>query len=636
MTTKNFIVATAGHVDHGKSALVKALTGTDPDRLPEEKMRGITLDLGFANLELPAPLSTINSQLSTLSIGIVDVPGHEDFVKNMIAGVGSVDLALFVVAADDGWMPQTEEHLQILSYLGVTHAVFALTKADLGNAAETTTDVRKQLMGTSFEIAPIIQTSTVTGDGLDQLKETLARELSLLSTQRDIDKPRLFVDRVFSLRGVGTVVTGTLVGGKLERGQEVIAQPRNVKSRIRTIESHNREQEHIGPGTRCALNLADVATDQITRGDVVTVSDLGESTNTIDVLLTRPTRPVNGARPIKNGASVYLHHGTTRVPARVTIAHKEDVDLAQLRLESPVFAFVGDRFVLRDPSDRQTLAGGLILDVQTTRKKFREARQREFLVARAQSANDPTVAARSELRRDGARKDVDLMLQSNLSAQEISGAIDRLIATNELARHGKIIVETTWWTNCRQRLITAIADEHVKHPQSAGLDLAQLRSFVSDISPEVFDALIVDLGRDGYAMIGNLIKRAEHRAALTPNLAEAADKIRRMLSEKAFDPPARKQIAPDSQSRQALKFLIEQRDIVEVGADLVLSREAFTAMRKAVTDFISKNGPATVSELRQKLETSRRALVPFLEKLDRERVTQRLGDRRSLGNCSES
>jgi selenocysteine-specific elongation factor len=410
----------------------------------------------------------------------------------------------------------------------------------------------------------------------------------------------------------------------------VIAQPRSLKTRIRTIQSHNREQERIGPGTRCALNLADVATDQIARGDVVTISELGESTSTIDVLLTRSTRPANGTRLIKNGASVYLHHGTTRISARATIAHEGDVNLAQLRLDSPIFAFVGDRFVLRDPSERQTLAGGVILDLQTTRKKFREVNQREFLAARAKSPNDPVVAVRSELRRDGAREDDDLLFRSNFSPDEISGAIEQLIATNELVRHSEIVADETWWMKSRRRVIEAIAKEHAKHPQLGGLDLAQLRSEVFDISPKVFGALIVDLGHDGYTKTGNLIKQSGHRAVLPQNLAEAAGKIRRLISEKPFDPPARKQIAPDSPGREALKFLIEQREVIEVDTDLVLWGKAFTAMKAAVADFISKNGPATVSELRQKLQTSRRTIVPLLEKLDREGVTRRLGDRRSL------
>ena len=652
---KHFIVATAGHVDHGKSALVKALTGTDPDRLPEEKTRGITLDLGFAHLELPAPLSTINSSSrrsdakadqppvapeplgvggSTLSIGIVDVPGHEDFVKNMIAGVGSIDLALFVVAADDGWMPQTEEHLQILTYLGVARAVIALTKTDLVDPTRSAADVRRKLMGTPFEKAPIAETSVVTGEGLEELKSLLAGQLSSLSPPRDFGKPRLFVDRVFSLRGIGTVTTGTLVGGKLVRGQDVIVQPRNLPSRIRTIQSHNREQTEIGPGTRTALNLADTATGGIARGDVVTVSALGEPTNTIDVLLTRSTRLASAARPIKSNASVYLHHGTARIPARITIAGKNfapaDVDIAQLRLESPIFAFVGDRFVLRDPSERQTLAGGVILDVQTSRKKFRELNQREFLAARAQSPNDPVVAVQSELARDGVREDIDLLLRSNFSAREISAAIEQLLASNELVRHGNTLAQAVWWVKSRRRIIDAVAKEHAEHPQLGGLDLAQLRSEVFGISTKVFDALIVDLGRDGYTKTGNLIKQSGHRAVLPQNLAQAANKIRHLISEKPFDPPARRQIAPDSPGREALKFLIEEREIVEIDTDLVLSGKAFAAMKAAVADFISKNGPATVSELRQKLQTSRRTVVPLLEKLDREGVTRRLGDRRSL------
>src|SRR5437868_11882382 len=215
---KHFILATAGHVDHGKSALVKALTGTDPDRLPEEKARGITIDLGFAHLQLSSPLSTIKNEPSTLSVGIVDVPGHEDFVRNMIAGVGSIDLALLVVAADDGWMPQTEEHLQILLYLGVERIVVALTKSDLGKIDDVTSQIREKLRETTFANAQIVPTSVRTGEGLEDLKWALASEFAALSPSRDIEKPRLFVDRAFTLRGIGTIVTGTLTGGALRVG----------------------------------------------------------------------------------------------------------------------------------------------------------------------------------------------------------------------------------------------------------------------------------------------------------------------------------------------------------------------------------------------------------------------------------
>jgi selenocysteine-specific elongation factor len=267
---KHFILATAGHVDHGKSALVKALTGVDPDRLPEEKARGITIDLGFANLQLSSPNGAEN-----YSVGIIDVPGHEDFVKNMVAGVGAVDLALLVVAADDGWMPQTEEHLQILIYLGVQRLVVALTKIDLTSSVETVeNEVRVQLRDSPFATAAIVKTSVANNRGLDGLRKQLSLEFSSLLPPRDLDKPRLFVDRAFTLHGVGTVVTGTLSGGKFHRGDVVAVQPSNFSARIRTIQNHNREVSEIGPGMRAALNIPDLSAAHdstnrsVRRGDV--------------------------------------------------------------------------------------------------------------------------------------------------------------------------------------------------------------------------------------------------------------------------------------------------------------------------------------------------------------------------------
>ena len=284
VTTRHFIIATAGHVDHGKSALVKALTGTDPDRLPEEKKRQITIDLGFAALNVTAPNG------DRIHAGIVDVPGHEDFVRNMIAGVGSIDLALFVVAADDGWMPQSEEHLQILNYLGVQRAVIALTKSDLGRIDVVTNQIRERLTGTSFADSPIVPTSVRTGTGIEKLVNTLATQLARTEPQRDIRKPRLFIDRVFTLRGIGTVVTGTLTGGSLRRGQQIVVYPTNLETRIRSIQSHGHELEVAQPGMRTAINLPDLRVDQIKRGDVVTLPGHGAPTSTLIVLVEKPSR----------------------------------------------------------------------------------------------------------------------------------------------------------------------------------------------------------------------------------------------------------------------------------------------------------------------------------------------------------
>src|SRR6266699_3710103 len=278
VTEKHFILATAGHVDHGKSALVKALTGIDPDRLPEEKARQITIELGFAQLILEGPSK------QRFNIGIVDVPGHQDFVRNMIAGVGSIDLALFAVAADDGWMPQTEEHLEILTYLGVKRTVIALTKSDLGEAGSIVAQIRERLRDTGFARAPIIRTSVRTSEGIENLKSALASEFAKMQPQRDIGKQRLFVDRAFILHGIGTVVTGTLTGGQLRRGQKIIVQPGNLETRIRSIQSHGREMEFTQSGMRTAINLPDVGVGdgagQIKRGDAVTIVDVGRASLT--------------------------------------------------------------------------------------------------------------------------------------------------------------------------------------------------------------------------------------------------------------------------------------------------------------------------------------------------------------------
>ena len=321
MNVRNYILATAGHVDHGKSSLVKALTGIDPDRLPEEKARGITIGLGFAHLDLQ---NTDGSETITYHLGIVDVPGHEDFVKNMVAGVGSIDLALLIVAADDGWMPQTEEHLQILSYLGVKRGVVALTKMDLAqNGEQSIGEIREQLRGSTLEHAPIVPTSIPTCRGLNELKSALIEVLAKSPQSRDISKPRLSVDRAFTLRGIGTVVTGTTTGGGFRRGDEIIVQPSGARGKIRTMHNHNREVEFCPPGTRTALNIPDVKGAPLKRGDVITRPDLGAAVKEIDARLEKSARLINAkvpaARPLKDGTRVRMHLGSADVAAYVIL-----------------------------------------------------------------------------------------------------------------------------------------------------------------------------------------------------------------------------------------------------------------------------------------------------------------------------
>ena len=635
---KNFILATAGHVDHGKSALVKALTGTDPDRLPEEKAHGITIDLGFAHLELSEPPSTLNigqsgpDQPSTFSVGIVDVPGHEDFVRNMIAGVGSIDLALLVIATDDGWMPQTEEHLQILTYLGVKRIVVALTKSDLGNVDNATTQIRKELAETPFAICPIVPVSSRTGDGIEGLKSAIAAELAKLTAPQNIGKSRLFIDRAFKLQGIGTVVTGTLADGSLRVGDSVFVQPRNTRARIRSLQTHGRDVDLVQPGTRTAINLPDLQIGKdVNRGDVITTQSF-EQSSTLDVVLYTSARLERATR-IKSGASAYLHHGTTRVSAKIAFAETGALSIgqsaiAQLRLSAPLLAFVGDRFIIRDASEQYTIAGGIVFNVEA--KDFRSPRERSLLATRAVAPDDAALAVWTEISQMGVFEPSRLLERSRSSAEDITRSLRRLAEHNEIFLTESVGAKMLLWREFHTRAGQLIDAAHKAHPERRGMELNELRVEFGSLAPAVFDELIVDLCRGGFVRAGSAIAKRLHQASLPPELKTATDKIRVALATKPFDPPSRKELLKSEQDRQALRFLIENGDIVEVSDELVLPQDTVNKMQAAIADFISSHGPATASQLRATIGTSRRVIIPVLEYFDRKGVTRRVGDERVL------
>jgi selenocysteine-specific elongation factor len=622
VTTRHFIIATAGHVDHGKSALVKALTGTDPDRLPEEKKRQITIDLGFAELSLAA------ANGDKIQAGIVDVPGHEDFVRNMIAGVGSIDLALFAVAANDGWMPQSEEHLQILNYLGVQRAVIALTKSDLGGIDFVTDQIREQLTGTAFADSPIVPTSARTGTGIEKLVNTLATELVRMEPQRDICKPRLFIDRVFTLRGIGTVVTGTLIGGSLRRGQQIVVYPISLETRIRSIQSHRHELEVAQPGMRTAINLPDLRIDQIKRGDVVTLPGQGAPTSTLIVLVQKPSRLKRDktvAHPLKNGSSIYVHHGASRVAARIRFREDGPLNvgkakIAHLKLAAPVFAFIGDRFVVRDSAQQHTIAGGIVLDPDGDDKS----------VASSIALDNVDSLVRATVAREGFARRESLLSKSRFSADEISEALINLEQNGEVIVCQHIAAGSEFWRKLRARAMGLIDAAHKETPERAGLDLSELRSAMRIQELQLLESLVADLCAGDFVRKGSAIARTSYRPTLPLHVQPVEKRIRGALAEHPFDPPSRKAVESDPQARQVVRFLIENGDVTVLALDVVLLRESFERMKSQVTEFISKNGPATVSQLRQALGSSRRVMVPLLERLDRDGVTRRAGDTRML------
>jgi selenocysteine-specific elongation factor len=647
--TKHFILATAGHVEHGKSSLVKALTGTDPDRLPEEKARGITIDLGFAHLQLPRS----TPEAAELDLGIVDVPGHEDFVRNMVAGAGSVDLALFVVAADDGWMPQTEEHLQILSYLGVTRAVVALTKIDLAPREEDTVveDVREQLSGSPFADAPIVPVSVVSGRGLGELKDALSCALARAPEPRDIGKPRLWVDRVFSLRGIGTVVTGTLMDGVFKRGQSVMVHPSAELTQIRSLQSHLRELESVGPGMRTALSLADMevatrgghisAARSVGRGTVVTVAGKGTSATACDVLLTRSARLTNhssaAARPLRDGSRIRLHIGTADIPGYVHLAGRKQLlageeCVAQVRLDFQLFAFTGDTFVIRDWAEQDTLGGGMVLDSDPRRRAFRDPEHQGLLLKQAHAPTETAPALEARLGCEGAAPTGSLLVNSRFSAAELAEGLSRLQAANKVVQAGGWAVTSSLWNTLRRLATDAIDAHHRAHPEQTGLPLIQLRAALAGHLPssELFEVLVAELGGTGFIRSGTTIQRTSHQRVLPSAFQQVWVRLRASMAAKPFDPPSRKELVKDRTASEVLKFQITAGEVVELGEDVAMLAEEFARATEVVKGFLNRQGSATVSELRQALGSSRRVVVPLLEKLDAARITRREGDRRFM------
>jgi len=643
MSDRHYILGTAGHIDHGKSSLVKALTGTDPDRLPEEQARGMTIELGFANLTLP----TSDESGDELIVGVVDVPGHADFVKNMVAGVGSIDLALFIVAADDGWMPQTEEHFQILNYLGVENAILALTKVDLAEDLELVLeDIRENLAGGPWENLEIMPTSSHTGEGIDELRNRISQMLTESAPVRDCGKSRLPVDRAFSLKGVGTVVTGTLIDGAITAGADLVAQPSGLKAHIRNVQSHKADQDTVFPGTRTALNLTGIGVAQrgsegIARGNVITDPALGESVTAIDVRLEKSDREVRGqkksVKPVRTGREVLFHYGSASYAARMHLLGTRSLDpgtsaIAELRFREPVYVFVGDRFVLRDASQGITLAGGVVLDEDANRRMFRKPWQEIFLLGRAEAPDDLEALIRTQLIRDKAASRSGLLAKSRFGQDEISAKTAELIEADTLAESGAWVFDRGWWERVSGMAAEKILAFHQAEPDLLGLPLRDLKKEIAPELPtaKLFDVLIEGLYGGEFIKAGPNIRHCDHHPQLPPALKGAGERIRRLLAEDLIAPPNKGEVAPSSDDEKALRFLIQMGEVVELNPKTVIAAEGYETIKSQVVEFLETNGKGTASELRQVTGTSRRILLPVLERFDVDGVTFRDGDYRCL------
>jgi selenocysteine-specific elongation factor len=605
------VIGTAGHVDHGKSTLVERLTGIDPDRFAEEKRRGLTIDLGFAWLRLP----------SGTEIGLIDVPGHERFIKNMLAGAGGISVCLFVVAANEGWKPQSAEHLSIIDLLGIEHGVVALTKADLVDAdalAAVTEGVRAKLAPSSLRGAPIVPCSATTGAGLDTLVGTLDEVVGRAPKAADLGRPRLWVDRVFTIAGAGTVVTGTLGGGVVRADMEVEISPEGRRARVRGIQSHKKKVESIGPGNRVALNLAGLEREGAERGDAIVEPKRWRPTTLIDVELRVLPADVSGhAHELTAKGSHLLYLGAAETPVRVKLLDDDELragdrGFAQLTLRDPLPGARGDRFVLRDAGRKLTFGGGEVLDPLPLRAR-RGDQDRLLLLERLRGAS-PDEAAAALVEAEGAVRADELAARVSAVVSAVPGAVGLGNTFLSRARYAEVVA----------KLHAVLSAHHAARPLEKGMLREAVRAEL-ELDPASFDALVDS--DDEVAGEGPALKLATHGVVLDPEQQRARDELVVRIESGGFAPPLEKELGSDP---SLVRALVEAGELVRIDGFFLTAEQARDA-RGRVRSTIESNGPMTVAEIRDLLGTTRKYAVPLCEWLDRTGATRRNGDERTLG-----
>lgn len=622
-----FTIGTAGHIDHGKSALIQALTSIDPDRLPEEKSRGMTIDLGFAWL----PLS------SGEMVGIVDVPGHEGLIRNMISGAVGIDAALLVIAADEGWMPQTEEHLQILHFFDIEHGIVALTKIDLINDPDwldlLEDDIRARLKGTGLADAPVVRVSAKEGIGIEELKESIEALASKMTHRRDIGKPRLPIDRVFTIKGSGTIVTGTLIDGFLSQAEEVVIFPNNLHTRIRALQSFRQKRERAQIGTRLALNLVGLEKEDLKRGDIVFGKE--EHVKSSKVIDARMELIPQLANPLRHNSELAVYLGTREILGKVVLLGKEllrpgEAAFAQMRFAEPVATRIGDHFILRIPSPPQTIGGGTILDPLANRHKFKDIdKVISYLERRINLEIDELIL--SELDKNKYMEAEDLLMASHCSSQEVTDCIKLLQNENKLVVAGSWVIDLMYWEEQVDKALDVLANKHSLHPLENGFPQADLQGRL-DLPKGLFNQLIIMLIESGKIIREHdLIALSTYRPSLSPEQQTLVSKILKLFETSRANPPTRKELMAEIPNSEAIiRFMCRHNMLVELPEGILFEREHYESINSQVISLLESNGSVTIQQVRNVFGFSRKYIVPILNKLDEEGITRRQGDVRVL------
>jgi selenocysteine-specific elongation factor len=639
---KHVIVGTAGHIDHGKSALVESLTGTNPDRLEEEKRRGITIDLGFAHFDLG----------DGLRIAFVDVPGHERFVKNMLAGVGGIDLVILVVAADESIKPQTREHFDICKLLGIRKGLVAITKADLVEAEMldiVALEIHDLVRGSFLEGTPIVPVSARTGFGLDSLKNAL-RQLSLDITPKPINRPfRLPIDRAFVMKGFGAVVTGTLISGTIQKEAEVEVYPLGRRVRVRGIEVHNKSATEALAGQRTAINLVGVEARDLGRGMTLAPPGLLQTTTRLDCALTL----LPSVRPLKNRARVHFHCWTAETIADVVLFGAKELGpgqraYAQLRLAEPTLFLPGDRFIIRQFSPLMTLGGGVVLDNLPAEHKPSDKTVPSFLELLDQGTPETRLEALA--RQSGEIPALSLVARTGWDFSEVS-KIARVLEGKKcvitLGTPPSLFVHPQHFEFLAQKLVRQLGEFHSTHPLVPGISKEDLRGRLPGIShaptpiqalpsPALFNAILHELGRQGkVTMQGEIVALVGRGIQMSPEEAAAKEEISGAFTRAGLTVPSAREVLGSlridrARSEKLLQILLKEKTLVKVTEDLIFHQTALLKLREMIVQRKAQNNRLNVGVFKEITGLSRKYAIPLLEYLDRERVTRREGDERII------
>jgi len=628
---KSVIVGTAGHIDHGKTALVKALTGIDADRLEEEKRRGITIDIGFAHLELPAPDG------SRIRLGFVDVPGHERFVRNMLAGVGGIDLVLLVIAADEGIKPQTREHFDICRLLAIRRGITVLTKCDAVDA-ETLEVVRLEVedhvRGSFLDAAqsPMVAVSSLTGAGLDELKSALAQVASEVTAKDSAALARLPIDRVFSMKGFGTVVTGTLVAGTIRKEEELEVFPAGKRARVRGVQVHGSPAEAAVAGQRTALNLAGLSTGDLARGMTLATPDTFRSTSRVDALLSL----LPSAKPFKDGARVHFHAYTSETVAEARLygvrqLKPGDEQYVQFRLSEPTLLLPGDRFIVRQFSPVVTIGGGLVLDASPLLRKQPQHDIAAFLTKMMTGLPEEVLAARVRRRASRGLPLDDVPGEMNIRREEAT----TLAAKAGLVWCGQVLVASMGYAEAKGLARQAVRKFHDANPLVAGMSKEELRDQIN-LSYEVFNSVLGKLVEEKQLEVaGELVHLPGRGVVMKDEEAESKKIIEQAFASAGLKVPSLKEVlaglkVDKIRAQKIVTLLLRDKVLIKISEELVFHQNALMDLRHKIAALKNTAPTIDVARFKDMTGVSRKYAIPLLEYLDRERVTRRVGDERVI------